>query len=79
MADDAKPHRDDYRDTVFLPDTPFPMRAGLPKLEPEILERWRKDGLFDLVRETRRSAGRPCSCCTTGRPTPTARSTSGMR
>jgi hypothetical protein len=25
MADDAKPHRDDYRDTVFLPDTPFPM------------------------------------------------------
>ncbi|NBP52559.1 MAG: hypothetical protein EBU70_15505, partial [Actinobacteria bacterium] len=30
----------DYRETVFLPDTPFPMRAGLPKKEPEILEGW---------------------------------------
>jgi isoleucyl-tRNA synthetase len=45
MADDAdKPHSEaktgrDYRETVFLPDTPFPMRAGLPKLEPQILER----------------------------------------
>ena len=39
MADDANPVRD-YRETVFLPDTPFPMRAGLPKLEPEILKAW---------------------------------------
>ena len=30
----------DYRDTVFLPDTPFPMRGGLPKKEPEILAQW---------------------------------------
>ena len=27
----------DYRDTVFLPETPFPMRGGLPKKEPEII------------------------------------------
>ncbi|HEY5412190.1 MAG TPA: isoleucine--tRNA ligase [Caulobacteraceae bacterium] len=59
MADDAKPPRDDYRDTVFLPDTPFPMRAGLPKLEPEILERWRVQDLFALIRKTRQAAGAP--------------------
>ena len=52
MADDATPSRD-YRDTVFLPETPFPMRAGLPKLEPEILERWRRMDLFNTVRKTR--------------------------
>ena len=32
----------DYKSTVFLPRTDFPMKAGLPKREPEILERWRK-------------------------------------
>ena len=52
MADDATPSRD-YRDTVFLPETPFPMRAGLPRLEPEILERWRGLDLFQLMRKTR--------------------------
>ena len=30
----------DYKSTVFLPKTDFPMRAGLPAKEPEILERW---------------------------------------
>ena len=30
----------DYKQTVFLPKTEFPMRGGLPKKEPEILERW---------------------------------------
>jgi isoleucyl-tRNA synthetase len=59
MADDAKPPRDDYRDTVFLPETPFPMRAGLPKLEPEILERWRREDLFSEIRRTRQAAGAP--------------------
>ena len=64
MADDAKtPHRPreagDYRDTVFLPETPFPMRAGLPKLEPEILERWRRDDLFAALRRDRQAKGCP--------------------
>ena len=59
MADDAKPPRDDYRDTVFLPETPFPMRAGLPRLEPEILERWRREDLFASVRKARQDAGAP--------------------
>jgi isoleucyl-tRNA synthetase len=58
MADDASPQRD-YRDTVFLPETQFPMRAGLPRLEPEILERWRKADLFNAVRKTRQAEGAP--------------------
>ena len=41
----------DYRDTLFLPKTDFPMRAGLPKKEPEWLARWNKIGLFDRLRE----------------------------
>ena len=65
MADDANPppvpNREgaDYRDTVFLPQTPFPMRAGLPKLEPEILERWRKADLYKAMRAARQAAGAP--------------------
>ena len=30
----------DYKDTVFLPQTDFPMRAGLPEREPKWLEMW---------------------------------------
>ena len=56
MADDAKPSRDP---TVFLPETPFPMRAGLPRLEPEILERWRRIGLFKAIRAARQADGAP--------------------
>ncbi|HBA41457.1 MAG TPA: hypothetical protein DCZ07_00630, partial [Alphaproteobacteria bacterium] len=35
----------DYKDTLFLPKTDFPMRAGLPKREPEFLARWEAMGL----------------------------------
>ena len=42
----------DYKSTVFLPKTDFPMRAGLPAKEPEILARWEEIGLFDRLRET---------------------------
>ena len=41
----------DYRDTLFLPKTDFPMRAGLPKKEPEWLSFWNKIGLYDRLRE----------------------------
>jgi isoleucyl-tRNA synthetase len=37
---------DDLKSTVFLPKTDFPMRAGLPKKEPEIQEMWESDGVF---------------------------------
>lgn len=46
----------DYRDTVFLPKTDFPMKAGLPAKEPEILARWLGDGLEAKLRAAR--AGR---------------------
>lgn len=46
----------DYRDTVFLPQTDFPMRAGLPQREPDWLARWARIGVYDRLRE--RSAGR---------------------
>lgn len=46
----------DYRDTVFLPRTDFPMKAGLPQREPALAERWARIGLYRLLRE--RSAGR---------------------
>jgi isoleucyl-tRNA synthetase len=49
----------DYKDTVFLPQTPFPMRAGLPKLEPEILARWKDIDLYQTVRAKRQADGRP--------------------
>ncbi len=57
MADDAPAPQRDYRETVFLPETPFPMRAGLPTLEPRILEGW--TGLYDQLRKARQAAGAP--------------------
>jgi isoleucyl-tRNA synthetase len=42
----------DYKSTVFLPKTDFPMKAGLPKLEPKLLDRWAKMDLYNRLRET---------------------------
>jgi len=47
-ADDTKR---DYRDTVFLPKTDFPMRAGLPKREPEFLKKWVEDDIYHTLRK----------------------------
>ena len=44
----------DYRDTVFLPRTDFPMKAGLPQKEPGIAARWRETGLYAQLREARK-------------------------
>ncbi|MGI8841333.1 MAG: isoleucine--tRNA ligase [Caulobacteraceae bacterium] len=57
MADDAETLRRDYRETVFLPRTDFPMRAGLPALEPRILEGW--GDLYGRIRTERQAAGAP--------------------
>ena len=46
----------DWRNTVFLPKTDFPMKAGLPQKEPGILARWQAEGLYRQLREAR--AGR---------------------
>jgi isoleucyl-tRNA synthetase len=46
----------DYRTTVFLPQTDFPMRGDLPKREPLLLQRWAEIGLYE--RQRKRSKGR---------------------
>ncbi len=44
----------DYSETLFLPKTDFPMRAGLPQKEPEILAQWEKIDLYRRLRQRRR-------------------------
>ena len=46
----------DYRSTVFLPKTDFPMKAGLPEKEPRILAKWQADDVYGQLRAAR--AGR---------------------
>src|SRR6056297_3354049 len=41
----------DYKATLNLPETDFPMRAGLPRREPEWLKRWERIGIYDRLRE----------------------------
>ena len=41
----------DYKSTLNLPETAFPMRAGLPKREPEWLERWNRMRIYTRLRE----------------------------
>ncbi|MES2021384.1 MAG: isoleucine--tRNA ligase [Pseudomonadota bacterium] len=50
----ARDAQRDWRDTVFLPKTDFPMKAGLPAKEPGILARWQAMGLYEKTREARR-------------------------
>jgi len=47
----------DYKATLNLPDTAFPMKAGLPQREPETLKRWDSIGLYQKLRQI--GAGRP--------------------
>jgi isoleucyl-tRNA synthetase len=47
----------DYKSTVFLPNTSFPMRGDLPVREPALLARWEAMGLWAKLREA--AAGRP--------------------
>jgi isoleucyl-tRNA synthetase len=47
-----KSEASDYSKTLFLPQTEFPMRAGLPQREPEILQRWNEIGLYGKLRES---------------------------
>ncbi|MBR2537542.1 MAG: isoleucine--tRNA ligase [Hyphomicrobium sp.] len=40
----------DWSKTLYLPETPFPMRAGLPELEPKLLKRWDAIDLYNKIR-----------------------------
>jgi isoleucyl-tRNA synthetase len=46
----------DYRATLNLPDTPFPMRGDLPKREPNWVKAWEEDGLYQKLRTARAGA-----------------------
>jgi isoleucyl-tRNA synthetase len=49
---ETKTEARDWSKTLYLPETGFPMRAGLPQMEPRMLERWAKIRLYDKLRET---------------------------
>ena len=57
IATPADPSAPDYRSTLFLPRTAFPMKADLPRREPGLLERWERTGLWNRIRA--QAAGRP--------------------
>ncbi len=57
MTDKTPSDAVDYAATLFLPQTAFPMRGGLPQKEPELLERWARLGLYQRLREE--GQGRP--------------------
>jgi isoleucyl-tRNA synthetase len=54
MSDTPSPT--DYRSTLNLPDTPFPMRGDLPKREPGWVAQWSEQGLYQRLRDARRGA-----------------------
>ncbi|MDY4483545.1 isoleucine--tRNA ligase [Butyricicoccus porcorum] len=47
----------DYNKTIHLPKTDFPMRAGLPKREPEFLAKWEEDHIYDTL--MKKNEGKP--------------------
>ena len=68
MTDDAS--KTDYKATVFLPKTDFPMRGSLAEREPEHLKRWQEIDLWGKLR--RASAGREKFILHDGPPYPQA-------
>jgi isoleucyl-tRNA synthetase len=51
---DTSEKKTSYKDTVNTPRTDFPMRAGLPRREPEILARWKAMGLYERIQQQNR-------------------------
>lgn len=56
MSADAASTTTDYRATLNLPDTPFPMRGDLPKREPGWVREWNDEGRYHRLRDARRGA-----------------------
>lgn len=67
----------DYKNTLNLPDTPFPMRGNLPAREPDWVEKWCKEDLYKAIRNAK--AGKPKFVLHDGPPMPTATFTLAMR
>ncbi|KXU32440.1 isoleucine--tRNA ligase [Sphingobium sp. 22B] len=58
MTDQPRQETQDYKSTVFLPVTDFPMKAGLAQKEPAILARWEEMDLYGKLRERRKGRRR---------------------
>jgi isoleucyl-tRNA synthetase len=56
----------DYRETLNLPQTDFPMRANLPNREPEFIKKWDKINIYNKIREARKES--PTFCFHDGPP-----------
>jgi isoleucyl-tRNA synthetase len=56
MSDPKTASTTDYRSTLNLPDTPFPMRGDLPKREPGWVKAWEDQGLYKKLRASRQGA-----------------------
>ena len=56
-SNDKSTSAQDYRATLNLPDTPFPMRGDLPKREPGWVAKWESEGLYKRLRDARQ--GKP--------------------
>ena len=56
----------DYKNTINLPNTGFPMKADLANREPGMLEGWERVRLYDQIRAAAR--GRPAFVLTDGPP-----------
>jgi isoleucyl-tRNA synthetase len=54
MSTPPQPQAHDYRASLFLPQTDFPMKAGLPEAEPKWLKRWAEIDLYGKMRERAR-------------------------
>src|ERR1700722_794896 len=54
----TEPKKINYRDTVFLPKTDFPMRGSLPQKEPELLARWKALNVYAHLRTQNKSLGK---------------------
>ncbi|NLM54285.1 MAG: isoleucine--tRNA ligase [Firmicutes bacterium] len=60
--------KSDYQSTLQLPKTDFPMRANLPKREPEMLKAWEQNQYYQRLQQQRRAAGRPAFVLHDGPP-----------
>ena len=58
MSDKTETPARDYSETLFLPQTEFPMRAGLPQREPQLLQRWNEIRLYERLREVQKGRTR---------------------
>ncbi|CTQ20148.1 Isoleucyl-tRNA synthetase domain protein [Klebsiella variicola] len=52
----------DYKSTLNLPETGFPMRGDLAKREPGMLARWTDDDLYGIIRAEPKKAKKPSFC-----------------